>query len=237
MLFDGLILAVAFISILLSINLVKGFGQGVLRKPFTYFAGSIVVLWMSLAFLFTASAQGVYRLTDVTMHIWVHLLVSLGLILFAVGAKVLNDIARSPGAHVSPSLKDRLTLYIPIIVSAAVFFVANPLEQYLAPFFVGSIVDVFGLHHFAAFLVSLVCVWYIWRARKNWGKMLSVGAMPFCLFLLLIGTQHFWETITESWKLVVLSADQIELVERFMLLPAFLMLGAALYRIRSYFQS
>lgn len=59
---------------------------------------------------------------------------------------------------------------------------------------------------------------YIFDLRKSWGKFMTVSIYPILIFLFLMGLQHFWEVITESWKLIELESSVIERVEGLLVL-------------------
>lgn len=226
-------LIAAFSGVLLAGRIALGFGKGAMRIPFYFFSASIFILFLSLLFLFLSENQVFFHLNDVTMHIWVHILAVLGLVLFVFGGKKLNDIARDPIPNGVFSGTAKFFLTLTVLCAIGIFFVSAPLEARIAPIFINSSVDIFGLHHFSVFFLALLCVVYVWSVRDGWGKMLNIGIAPFFCFLFLIGIQHFWETTTESWKLFIISPDQIEFIERLLLLPAYIMLDISFFRMKT----
>jgi hypothetical protein len=231
MFFEVTILTIAFTGALLALNLMRLFGRGAMGIAFLFFSAGVFILGLSLLFLFLCDNHIFFHLEDVNMHIWVHVLVFLGLLLFAIGGKKLNDLSHNIGVRPNLSGGEQILLGSSLLFSLTVFFFAPSLDAALAPITVNSVVDTLGLHHFIAFMMAIICAVYIWSVRASWGKMLGVGVAPFLAFLFLIGMQHLWEAMTESWKLFSISSQQIELVEQFLLFPAYTMLAIAFFRI------
>ncbi len=227
------IYALVIVSAVLCVLISRSFGKGALSVTFYYFIVSFFLIGLHRVFLLAAD-EGFYTLENVTTHLWVHLIFYFGILAFILGARKLNRTATQPGTLEAFALKDQFILGLLTALSVGVFFVAQPLEPMLAALFVGSVVDTFGLHHFLAFILAVVAAWYVWKIKKNWGLIFSMSVTPFLVFLLLIGVQHFWETLVESWKVFSVSDTQAELVEQYILIPAFLFAVVSLYKIHSF---
>jgi len=221
----GLVVAVIFASYFFA----RRFGQGALGAPFLYFTAGTFMIGLARLFLFLASAE-VYTLEETTLHVWWHVMFYLGMTSFALGGMRMQKIAaQSPVAGFSA--KDTYTLAAFLAVSFLIFFIATPLEPILAPVLVGSFVETFGLHHFLAVIFAVFAGFYIHKIKSHWGKLLTVSVYPFLAFIVLMGLQHAWEVVTESWHLIELSLSTIEQVEQFIVLPALVLLGFGFLRI------
>lgn len=225
MILELIIYALVIVAIWLSISIARAFGGGVLGVTFYYFAVSFFLVGLHRMFPQVADG-GFYMLQNVTEHLWVHLIFYFGILAFILGARRLNSIS-NPSSSSSFGSADVFTLGFLTLVPLTVFVIAQPLEPIMATMFVGSIVDTFGLHHFLAFIFAVVAAWYVWSMKKNFGARVY----PFLALLFLMGVQHFWETLTESWRVIMISQDTAELIEKFILIPSLVLLTVGLYRI------
>lgn len=216
-------------SCVYSFFLAQQIGKGVLNIIFYSFSAGTLMVGLSRLFLFM-SDQGLYKLEDVTLHVWWHLIFYMGMIAFIWGGKRLKDISSSttPTGFTS---KDGMVLGSMVALSIAIFFLAPVLENSLAPLLVGSVIDKFGLHHFIAFILAGIDVWYLYNIKANWGQLLTVSVYPTLFFLGLMGLQHFWELVTESLKVIIIEPESGELVEKFIVLPAIALLLYGLFQV------
>lgn len=217
------------VTFMVCVYLFQNIGGGALRVVFFGFTVGITLIGLSRVFLF-ASDLGVYHLEAATIHIWWHMLFVLGILAFIWGAWRLRQ-NMSLSSDKWQKSRDVYILTALLISGCAIFVVAPIAEGRLAVLLIGSSIDRLGLHHVLALIVSLAAGLLIHRIKKDWGTLLSVSVTPLLVFLLLMGVQHLWELLTESWKVVSLEESFIEGVEQLIVLPAFISLVIGFFRI------
>lgn len=228
-LFEALIFLLILVALFLCLQLIRVIAKGVMNVIFWSFTLGIFLLGASRLFLFLADT-GVYQLHEVTLHIWWHVIFYLSMLSFIWGGVRLMEIAKSP-TPVGFSQKDKILFAFFLLITVSIFLSAAPLESILSPLLAGSAFDTLGLHHFIAVILGLIAAFYLFTLKTTWGKLLTVGVMPIVVFLALMGVQHLWELLTESLKVIVLPNATVELVEQFIVIPAFLFFIVALLRI------
>lgn len=211
------------------IYMVLSLGGGALNVLFVPLIFGILFFGASKFFIYL-NDNGYYNLSETTFHIWWHLLYYLSLLSFIWGGRRIKNISRG-GKPIGFSLKDLVLAYFLVLAAASVFLLATPLESVMVPLFDNTIIDRLGLHHVGAVILGFVAAWYIYHIKGSWGQMLSVGVTPMLIFLALLGVQHFWELLTESWKIIILKPEAIEEVEKWTVLVALIFLNIGLVRI------
>lgn len=214
----------------LSVYLFFSFGQGALRLPFLGIASSIVLLLIARIFVFAVDA-GIYNLHEVNLHIWWHMIFAFSMICFIIGGKKLRDIAVNPAEGSQLRIIDIFYPSLFIALSLSMFLFVQSVEDGMSALFVGSIVDSLGIHHLVVVILAAIAAWYVLKIKQNWGAILNVSVYPFFIFISLMAVQHIWELLTESWKVIILSHETIELVEQYIILPGFAALIIGLYGV------
>lgn len=232
---DYLIFALILGAFGLGLYVVKEIGPGALNVSFVSFSTGILLIGLSRLFLFM-SDQGIYRLEDADLHIWWHLIFYFGLLCFIWGGMRLKQISSS-NQPTGFGMNDKLLLGFLTLMSLVIFFIAQPLEQTLSPVLVGSFVDKLGIHHFIAVTLAVIVAFYMYYIKNNWGKMLSVSVTPIMVFLCLMGMQHLWELLTESWKVIPVTTEWGEQVEQFIVIPALIFIIYGFIRVARFVKS
>ncbi|MBI2022040.1 hypothetical protein HYS93_04160 [Candidatus Daviesbacteria bacterium] len=215
-------------ALILTVYNIGNIGPGVLNVVFISFFFGVLFLGLTRVFIFLTD-QGFYQITDETLHLWWHVIFYLGMISFIWGGYRLKQI--STAEHPSGfNNSDKIFFGLLSLAVVGIFLVANPFESTLAKILEESVIASLGLHHFLAFILASVAAWYIYYIKNNWGNLLSVGAVPILVFLSLMGLQHFWELVTESWKLISIPESTIEQVEQLIIIPAYLLLIFAMLK-------
>ncbi len=234
-LFGGLEFAsfvLVIVALLASLYVIYIIGTGMINVTFISFAAGVFFIFLSRAFMYLAD-EGVYQLSDATFHIWWHLLFYLSMLSFIWGGMRLQQISGSEkpeGFHG----KDILVLGSLLLASAGIFLIANPVEPALAQVLTGSSIHAIGLHHFLAVVLAVQAASLMLYIKKNWGQILAIGMTPVLIFIILMGVQHLWELLTESWQLLNISESSIEQVEQFIVIPAFFFLIYGMTKIAMY---
>ena len=92
----------------------------------------------------------------------------------------------------------------------------------------------FGFHHFLSFILAAIVGSYLLSAKKNLGKIGQAIANPMIIALWSLAIQHFWELLSESWKVVEVTSENIEGVEKIFLTIASIAVIAAAFRLKAF---
>lgn len=207
------------IGFLITVATVRKFEFGALNLLFISYAFGILFLGLSQLFDYLKES-GAYTLSDISFHAWLHLIVYCALLsLIWGGYRVKRSIGAAKVLHFDSN--DKAVFGI-LLAFTAVIFIAPPfVETSLSKALTGSFIDTFGLHHFIAMLGAYIAGWYLYHIRGNWG-LLGTNILFMIGFLIVIGSQHGWEVITESTNLRLVSLPDvaIEGVEALLLVVA-----------------
>lgn len=195
---------------------------------YTFFSLGTFLIFLSRIFLILNNG-GVYTLENVGLHIWWHTILYLGIMCFIIGGKRLLQISNNIDIK-QYNQKDTLTIISFVFFTILIFILSQIVEPLLSTILVDSFIDRWGLHHFIVFSLGVYAGNYVLSIRNKWGKTLSVGAIPIFIFITLTGLQHLWELLTESWKIINLVPEKIELVESYIVIASLISLNFGYYR-------
>ena len=220
------------ISILLgfgmSVYVVKKIGKGLLNIAVIPLSLGIFLVGISNIFI-TLNISGFYQLSETTAHLWWHMITSIGMISVVYGGWRIKNISN---VNDEDGFGEKNILALGAMVAAVVviFMAAQPLEKSLSAALAGSAVESFGLYHLITFALAFMAGFYLVLTRKQVGNF--IVSAPFVAgFLFFLGGQHIWEMLTESFKIIKIDSEAIELVEQFLVLPAMILFIASQWKI------
>jgi len=186
-----------------------------------YFLFGIILYGLTRVF-YIMSDQGIISIADDTLEVWWHLIFfnSLGLILLSI-----KDIMRKPQYLKPRSLKRCLSIcMISTIFAIFVFLSAEPLDEGFVSVFSDTFWGKIGIQHLIAFAFSSLVAFTLIEIRSFPEQYNSSFAFPLLAVFVLFVTYHFWELLTESLEIIVISEEIIEQVEQILVIPIFLVL-------------
>ena len=201
-----------------------------------YIACGVALLTFTRVFYIVAD-RGAISVHDDTLEMWWHLIFFLAMFSCIFGGKILSseDSGRDPHNSV---LSLKLWGVLASLLTAAVFLTAEWLDEPFLAVFQETIWDTFGAQHFVAFVVAALALLHISVSvgsdRSNDGTHLVARMkLPLMTTYGLFSLDHFWELLTEAWEIFVLSEEVIERAEQIIVLPAFLVLAYASWKMWS----
>ncbi len=203
------------IAFCLSTYVVVSFGKGMLNVLFLSFTFSIFFIGMYLLHGYLSDV-GVYNLSEESHGLWVHLIVYLSMLSLIWGGYRIKSIVSSGAIEEGVGWKDARFYAVLLIALAAIFVYTPILEGALSVSPLLASLESWGFSHFTVFILGGISFWYLKYVRGSWG-LIAKSISLVMGFLLLIGVQHLWENLTESWKVVSLSHSAIESVESIVL--------------------
>jgi hypothetical protein len=195
----------------------KLFKKTAMYSVLLYFAIGTGMIVAQSAFI--ALGASFFEIEDESLDVWWHLLFYMAFAFHFVGLLLLtrlgtSEFDASPEASANSA---RLWGFIGICVAVAVFLFPRMLEPVMR-MYTTSPLDMFGLHHFIAFIFAGIVIWYLMFARKNLGQIGRLIANPVIFAVTALSLQHFWELLAESWEVFHLESDVIEGVEKLFLI-------------------
>jgi len=208
-----LIYAAILIGLALNIYIVRKVGKGIMNVVFMSFGMSLFLVGLSNLFVAVYESS----LEDITLHVFWHSIAYLAFIALIWGGYRIKSIISSPNPE-GFGFKDMAVFSSMVIIAVMIFLAAPVLNASLGQMLTGSLFETLGVHHLIAFLLGIIGALYLFyiKGGPQAGKSITfIG-----IFLLLLGVQHFWEILTETFKVIELEGSTIELIEQFIVLPA-----------------
>lgn len=214
-------------SIIMMLAVLK-FGKSTLGSIFSYlFIGTGVFFVITI---FQKLGADFFNIADESMDIWWHLMFYMALISYYHGLKYLVGLG-STETDANQGVKigaEKTWGMVMLILLAVIFIIPSSVESIINAYVASPLAEL-GLHHFLAFLLSAVVGSYLFNAKKNLGQIGKAIATPMIVAVWALSFQHFWELLAESWKVVEVTSENIEGVEKiFLTISAVCVIYAAL---------
>jgi len=186
-----------------------------------YFLFAIILYGLTRVF-YIMSDQGIIPIADDTLEVWWHLIFFNSLILILISIK---DIMKK-SQYIKPrSLKRCLSIcIISTMFSISLFFLAVPLDEEFVSVFSDTFWAKMGIQHLVAFTFSSLVAFTLIEIRSYKEQYDSYFTFPLAIAFVLFVTYHFWELLTESLEIIVISEEIVEQVEQVLVIPIFCVL-------------
>ncbi len=199
---------------------------------FIYYCAATVLLGLIKVFLHLAESHTL-GISDATATLGWHLMFYLAMAMFIAGTTALLHVSvGTSGTPKRPFSRLILRGKFPVLVGVVVFAGSVLADNWITKVFADSLADRSGFVHFLAFAMSIAVVYAMRRLRKNLGQYVRSIATPIIWAVFFLGVVHFWELLTESWAVLTVSHETIEIVEIFLTLPALALIFYAFLRTR-----
>lgn len=217
-------------TILLGI-VIKRFGTSTLGSIFRYLLiGTAILVCISIFLTLGASFFGI---ADDSVDIWWHLLFYMAFIFYFYSLKLLVDLGNGDPNQKVGSWGAKMWGLI-AAVGVALIFILPPSSESVVSLYTSSIWNALGLHHFIAFAFAGTVGVYLLRAKSRLGQIGRAIADPVIIAVGALSLQHLWELLNESWKVVQVSGEVGEGVEKvFLTVAALSLIWAAVRLLRS----
>ena len=177
--------------------------------------------------VFQGLGAGFFGIADESMDFWWHIMFYLAMASYFLGFKALTKL----GSDEKPAGTMGWGIFS-LIVLVLVFILPMKTDG-LVQAYMGSVLANLGLHHFLAFAIAAAVAAYLFSAKKNLGQIGKAIANPMLIAVLAVAVQHFWELLNESWKVVMVSGEVGEGVEKIFLIIAAACVTVAALRLKA----
>lgn len=163
---------------------------------------------------------GFYNIPDESVDVWWHIMFYMAMFSYYFGFKALAGLANAESGTTTAvdtnTTAGKTWGIISLVLLAIVFIIPNFVEP-LVDSYLSSRLAELGAHHFLAFAMAGVVGAYLFSAKIFLGQLGRAIAVPMLIAVWALCLQHFWELLTESWKVFEVTSDKIEGVEKIFL--------------------
>lgn len=231
---DIISFAFVIIALVVVLKLVLSYGESAIGVSLIYFLIGTFFLGMVRVFLFLTDS-GRISVSEITVQIGWHLFHYCSTIAFFVASRIL--LGYTKGVQTKPSyLKAKMACAGSVIFIAGAFLVVIFFDGFIRKF-EGTFLDRAGLVHFISFALSIAIAFYLLKVKSKLIPAIAVIVSPLLVSVALFGISHFWELLTESWKVINLESSVIEQVEQYITFPAYILVAYAFWRSMSLLKS
>ncbi len=208
------------------------FGKSALGSVFSYlFIGTGIFFVITV---FQKLGADFFGIADESVDIWWHLMFYLALLSYYFGFKALVGLASGEASGQGGFIgAEKKWGVFSLIVLVVIFLIPRYAEGVVQAYLASPLAQL-GLHHFLAFILAGVVGSYLASIKKNIGQIGRAIADPLIVAVWALAVQHFWELLVESWKVIGVTTETGEGVEKIFLTIAGLCVVYAVVRLKSF---
>lgn len=220
------------VASLVTLNAVRKSSQSGLRTVLVYlFIGTGTFFIITI---FQKLGAGFFGIADESMDIWWHIMFYLAMFSFYLGFKALSSLGSSDSAAAPVNTNSGKAWGIfSLVVLVAVFLLPKMLDPWVIAYNSSKLGEL-GLHHFIAFVMAGVVGAYLFSAKIFLGQIGKAIANPMLIAIWALSLQHFWELLNESWKVINVTPEVGEGVEKIFLIIAAACITSAALRLKAF---
>ncbi|MFZ2620900.1 MAG: hypothetical protein WAX85_00615 [Minisyncoccia bacterium] len=221
------------VATIMTYNAFKASSQSGIKTVLSYLAIGTGTFFIITVFQKMADL-GIYNISDESKDIWWHIMFYLAMISFYFAFKTLANLGSSDSAGTTTGIDTgKIWGIISAVILLAVFILPNFTES-LINIYNTSRLSELGAHHFLAFIMAGVVGAYVFSAKIFLGQIGRAIAGPMIIAIWALSVQHFWELLTESWKVIAITPSAGEGVEKIFLTIAAISIIYAVTRLQSF---
>lgn len=184
--------------------------------------------------IFQKLGAGFFGIADDSVDIWWHIMFYMAMLSFYFAFKALAHLGSSDGMATPTNSKTAMTWgIITGILLVVIFIVPNMLDSTVIAYNSSRLSEL-GLHHFLAFALAGVVGAYVFSAKIFLGQIGRAIASPMIIAIWALALQHFWELLVESWKVILVTPDVGEGVEKIFLTIAAICIIYSTLRLKAF---
>lgn len=231
---DIISFALVFIALIMVFGLARAYGDSVIGVSLLYFLIGTFFLG-SIRLFFFLNGSGIISVDEMTADIVWHVFHWLSLAAYLVAGKKLiwfvdnksNSAWEKPSYYKAAIVGLLSSGFVLVVVLTATLY-NDIFDQYE-----GTWLDQAGLIHFISFIFGGIVAFYMLKIRKRLMPAIAVIAAPLVINIVLLSVSHFWELLTESWRIISLTDEAIEKTEQLIMFPGYIVIVYAFWRSTS----
>ncbi|MDO8569704.1 MAG: hypothetical protein Q7R89_02955 [bacterium] len=210
---------------------VSKFGKSTLGSIFSYlFIGTAIFFIITI---FQKLGGDFFGISDESVDIWWHIMFYMAIFSYYLGFRALVNLGNADG-QTGGALGAEKKWGIFLLIALVVIFIIPNIAEPLVTAYETSPLGQLGLHHFLAVILTGIIGSYLLSAKKSLGQIGTAIANPMLVAIWAFCFQHFWELLTESWKVMEITSQNIEGVERIFLIIASVSIAYAALRLKAF---
>ena len=209
-----------------------------LAKPFMYFTSSLF-FFGTLRLFYLLEGTGFVIVSETVLELWGHIPFYLGMVLFIIGLVKMRNFAKNVDQLKTVIGGIRKVEYAGLALVMLVwfgalfsfFFLNEPITRLTE----GTLFDHrTGFIHFVAFLVGGITAVVLYETKKEFNiRSWYLNQRLFLAGITALTSIHFWELLTESWNILVVTDSIIGLVESGLAILGVLLLIGGYWKFRT----
>ncbi len=216
-----------FLATVVTFLAVRKYGKSTLGSIFSFLLiGTGIMFGITVYQLLGVDFFGV---PDESITIWWHLLFYVAFFFYYYALKSLVGLTTQGKTVPASAVK---TWGLVAIVILAIVFIVPKMAEPLLQDYENSVLFSMGLHHFIAFALAGIVGGYLIVAKKRIGQIGQSIATPMIVALWSLSFLHLWELLNESWRIIVVSGEVGEGLEKVFLIIAAVSIGYAAWRLK-----
>jgi hypothetical protein len=158
-----------------------------------------------------------FGIADESMDIWWHIMFYMAMLSFYFGFKALVRLGSTEGGTTTVSTGGGKTWgIVSVILLVVIFVIPSSVDSSIQAYNASKLSEL-GAHHFLAFVMAGVVGAYLFSAKLFLGQIGRAIASPMIIAIWALALQHFWELLVESWKVIEVTPEVGEGVEKIFL--------------------
>ncbi|MDO8481703.1 MAG: hypothetical protein Q7S75_01300 [bacterium] len=219
------------IATVVTFNAARTCSQSGLKTVLNYlFIGTTTFLVITI--FQKLSSINVFVISPESTDVWWHIMFYMAMISFYLGFKALARLGSTDGASTVSTDSGMVWGTVSLIVLVTAFVFASSSESTMQVY-TSSRLGELGLHHFIAFVLAGIVGAYLFSAKLFLGQIGRAIASPMIIAIWALAAQHLWELLYESLKVVVVTSEAGEGVEKIFLVIAAACIVNAGLRLKS----
>ena len=220
------------IATIIAVLAASKFGRSSLGSVFSYLSIGTGIFFVVT--IFQKLGADFFMIADESVDIWWHLMFYLALLSYFLGFKALVGLGSSESESQGGTIGAEKKWGIFSLIVLVIIFIIPSTAEPVVNAYVASPLAGLGLHHFLAFILAGVVGSYLFSTKKNLGQIGRAIANPMIIAIWALSIQHFWELLAESWKVIDITSDNIEGVEKIFLTISAICVTYAALRLKAF---
>jgi hypothetical protein len=216
---DAISIILMLIALFYIIKSIHNYGKSTIGIAILYFLNATIVLG-AIRLIFILGDDGIIPMQDITETTGWHILLCYSAVVFYFACRILTNLVNVKSQKTSYA-RANIFMIFSFVLSAAVILSLHSFdwfyrEQLRYPWIVSV-----GIYHIIGIIVTAAIAIYLYRVKRRYkGFDQLIGSMYIAIGL--ITTICLWELLNEAWKVIIVSDDFGEFIERVLWVPVFI---------------
>jgi hypothetical protein len=222
------------IAAFLIVKSIREYGKSTIGIALIYFFNAVLVLG-AIRILFILDDDGISLYTnvkDTTETVFWHTLFIYSMLLFYIAGRTLMMLVSSNKQKISYGSAIGYVIFSAIFSVAMIAIMPVPaVQDFWVAHLEGTWFDTFGRAHIISVFITGITAIYLFRIRDKFRGFTGI-INGICSALGVLIVLHLWEGLNENWKVIVVSDNFGEFIERVLWIPVFIFILISFNQLR-----